>query len=73
MNGPSVIARAVRFAATLLLTGAVTFQCFVAVLAAKNQTALPSGLRIRLAWIIWVALAAAFLSAAAAAAGVAAV
>ena len=30
MNGPLVIARAVHFAATMLLTGALTFRCFVA-------------------------------------------
>jgi hypothetical protein len=45
MNGPSVIARAVHFAATLLLTGALTFQCFVAVPVLVAKT--PGRPRIR--------------------------
>jgi copper resistance protein D len=67
MNAPLVIARAIHFAATLLLTGALTFQCFVAVpvLAAKVHAGLATGLRIRLASIIWSALAAALVSGAA--------
>jgi putative copper resistance protein D len=67
MNGPLVIARAVHFAATLLLTGVLTFRCFVAAPAVhgKAGAALEAWLRIRLAWMIWAALAAALASGAA--------
>jgi putative copper resistance protein D len=67
MNAPLVIARAIHFAATLLLTGALTFECFVAapVRAAKVYAGLATPLRIRLAVIIWAALAAALASGAA--------
>jgi putative copper resistance protein D len=67
MNGPLVIARAVHFAATLLLTGGLAFRCFVAapVLHDKAGAAVDVFLRRRLAWIIWAALAAAFVSGAA--------
>jgi putative copper resistance protein D len=67
VNGPLVIARAVHFAATLLLTGTVAFECFVSapVLAGKTRAALACGLPVRLAWISWAALAAALLSGAA--------
>ena len=72
MNGPLVIARAVHFAATLLLTGGLAFRCFVAEpvflhagVHAKAGSALEIWLRPRLAWIIWAALAAALVSGAA--------
>lgn len=67
MNAPLVIARAVHFAATLLLTGALTFECVVAmpVLAGRSHAALAPRLRNGLARIIWAALAAALLSGAA--------
>jgi putative copper resistance protein D len=67
MNGPLVIARAVHLAATLLLTGGLTFRCFVAapVFHGKAGAALEAALRRRLAWIIWAALAAALASGAA--------
>jgi copper resistance protein D len=67
MNGPLVIARAVHFAATLLLTGALTFRCFVAAPAfhGKAGAALEAWLRFRLASMVWAALAAALASGAA--------
>jgi putative copper resistance protein D len=68
VNEPLVIARAVHLAATLLLTGAITFRCFVAapVFHAKaGAAALETRLRVRLAWIVWIALAAALVSGAA--------
>jgi putative copper resistance protein D len=67
MNGSLVIARAVHFAATLLLTGCLTFRCFVAAPAfhGKAGTALEAWLRIRLAWMVWAALAVALASGAA--------
>jgi copper resistance protein D len=71
MNDPLVAARAVHFAATLLLTGGLAFRGFVAapVLRAAVRTkacaALDAFLRRRLAWIIWAALAAALASGAA--------
>jgi copper resistance protein D len=67
MNGPLVTARAVHLAATLLLTGALTFRCFVAapVFHGKAGAALEAWLRIRLASMIWAALAAALASGAA--------
>jgi putative copper resistance protein D len=69
VNEPLVIARAVHMAATLLLTGAVTFRCVVAAapFAAKaaEAAALEARLRARLAWIVWTALAAALVSGAA--------
>jgi putative copper resistance protein D len=67
VNEPLVIARAVHLAATLLLTGAITFRSFVAAPAFQVETgaALEAALRVRLAWIVWSALAAALLSGAA--------
>jgi copper resistance protein D len=67
MNGPLIIARAVHLAATLLLTGGLAFRCFVAapVFNTKADAALAACLRRRLAWMIWMALAAALLSGAA--------
>jgi putative copper resistance protein D len=66
VNEPLVIARAVHLAATLLLTGALTFRCFVAASAfAAKAGALEAHLRVRLAWIVWIALAAAIVSGAA--------
>ena len=66
MNEPLVIARAVHLAATLLLTGVLAFRCFVApVFHAKAGAAIAAVLRVRLAWIIWTALAAALASGAA--------
>jgi putative copper resistance protein D len=68
MNGPLVIARAVHFAATLLLTGGLAFRCFVATpvfhagVPTKAGAALDGFLDRRLAWIIWAALAAALVS-----------
>ena len=64
MNEPLVIARAFHFASTLLLTGTIMFRCFVAapVFRAKAGGALEDGLRIRLAQIVWAALAVAMLS-----------
>ncbi len=67
MNEPLVIARAFHLASTLLLTGTIMFRCFVAAPAfrAKAGGALEDGLRIRLAQIVWAALAVAMLSGAA--------
>jgi copper resistance protein D len=67
LNEPLVIARAFHFASTLLLTGTIMFRCFVAAPAfrAKAGGALEDGLRIRLAQIVWAALAVAMLSGAA--------
>jgi putative copper resistance protein D len=67
MNGPLVIARAVHLAATLLLTGALTFRCFVAapVFQGKAGAALEACLRPRLVSVIWAALAVALASGAA--------
>jgi copper resistance protein D len=66
VNEPLVIARAVHLAATLLLTGAIAFRCFVAAPAfAAEAGALEAHLRVRLAWIVWTALAAALISGAA--------
>jgi putative copper resistance protein D len=67
MNGPLVIARAVHLAATLLLTGALTFRSFVAAPAFRGKAgaALEAWLYVRLAWMIWAALAAALASGAA--------
>jgi putative copper resistance protein D len=67
VNEPLVVARAVHLAATLLLTGAITFRCFVAAPAFHGKTgaAVESRLRVALAWIMWTALAAALVSGAA--------
>jgi putative copper resistance protein D len=67
LNEPLVIARAFHFASTLLLTGTIMFRCFVAapVFRAKASGALEDGLRVRLAQIVWAALAVALLSGAA--------
>lgn len=67
MNGPLVIIRAVHMAATLLLAGAVTFRSLVAapVFRAAAGAAIAASLRLRLAWIVWTALAAALASGAA--------
>jgi copper resistance protein D len=67
MNEPLVIARAFHLASTLLLAGTIMFRCFVAAPAfrAKASGALEQGLRIRLARIVWGALAVAVLSGAA--------
>src|SRR5712664_555945 len=67
VNEPLVIARAFHLASTLLLTGAIMFRCFVAAPAfrAKAGGALEDGLNIRLALIMWAALAVAMLSGAA--------
>src|SRR5260370_8175608 len=67
LNEPLVIARAFHLASTLLLTGTIMFRCFVAapVFRAKAGGALEDGLRIRLAQIVWAALAVAMLSGAA--------
>jgi putative copper resistance protein D len=67
VNGPLVIARAVHLAATLLLTGALTFHCFVAapVFRAKAGAAFEACLGVRLTRIIWAALATALVSGAA--------
>ncbi len=67
MNEPLVIARAFHLASTLLLAGTIMFRCFVAAPAfrAKAGGALEDGLRIRLTWIVWAALAVAMLSGAA--------
>jgi putative copper resistance protein D len=67
VNGPLVIVRAVHFAATLLLTGALTFHCFVAapVFRAKLGPALEACLRISLDRMIWAALATVLVSGAA--------
>jgi copper resistance protein D len=61
-----VTARAVHIAATLLLTGALTFRCFVAAPAfGARAGALEAYLRVRLMWMVWTALAAALVSGAA--------
>jgi copper resistance protein D len=66
VNEPLVIARAVHMAATLLLAGALTFRCVVAAPAFGAKAApLEAHLRVRLAWIVWTALAAALVSGAA--------
>ena len=66
MNEPLVIARAVHLAATLLLTGALTFRSFVAAPAfGAKAAALEAHLRVRLMWIVWIALATALVSGAA--------
>jgi copper resistance protein D len=77
VNEPLVIARAVHLAATLLLTGAIAFRGVVAAPAFNAKTgaaleavaleaaALEAVLRVRLAWIVWTALAAALASGAA--------
>jgi putative copper resistance protein D len=67
VNEPLVIARAFHLASTLLLAGTITFRCFVAAPAfrAKAGGALEDGLRVRLARIVWAALAVAMLSGAA--------
>jgi copper resistance protein D len=67
VNEPLVIARAVHLAATLLLTGVLAFRCFVAVpvFHAKAGAAIEAVLRVRLAWVVWTALAAALASGAA--------
>ena len=66
-NEPLVIARAFHFASTLVLAGTIIFQCFVAapVFRAKAGGVLEDGLRARLTWIVWTALAVAMLSGAA--------
>jgi putative copper resistance protein D len=71
MNGPLVIARAIHFAATLLLTGGLAFRCFVAVpvfhgkAGAAFEAHLQAHLRTRLEWMVWTALAVAVVSGAA--------
>jgi copper resistance protein D len=67
MNEPLVIARAVHLAATLLLAGVLAFRCFVAapVFHAKPGPAIEAVLRVRLAWTVWTAFAAALASGAA--------
>src|SRR5215472_7842624 len=68
MNGPLIIARGFHMTATLLLVGTLAFRCFVVTPAfwAKPGAAIEEGrLRIRLTLIIWAALAAAVVSAAA--------
>ncbi len=64
MNGPLVVARAVHLAATLLLTGALAFRCFVVapVFCTKAGAGLEAWLDRWLAWILWAALAAALAS-----------
>jgi copper resistance protein D len=64
LNGLLVIARAFHMASTLLLTGTIWFRCFVAAPAfrAKVGGSLEDGLRIRLARIVWAALAVAVMS-----------
>lgn len=59
MDDALICARAVQFAATLSLAGAVFFAVFVAAPAchaADARTRLPEILRSRLRWIAWVAL-----------------
>jgi copper resistance protein D len=67
MNEPLDIARAFHLASTLLLAGTISFRCLVAAPAfrAKAGGALEDGLRVRLAQIVWAALAVAMLSGAA--------
>jgi len=67
LNEPLVIARAFHLASTLLLAGTISFRCCVAAPAfrAKAYSALEDGVRIRLARIVWAALAVAMISGAA--------
>lgn len=67
MNEPLVIVRAFHLASTLLLAGTIMFRCFVAApaLRAKASSAVADDLTIRLAQIVWAALAVAVLSGAA--------
>jgi putative copper resistance protein D len=71
VNGPLVIVRAVHLAATLMLTGALGFRCFVAPVFLAGFQAKAAGafvdafLRIRVARMVWAALAAALASGAA--------
>lgn len=60
MNDALIYARAIHFAATLSVAGAVFFSVFVAApafRAADDRTPMPVVLRSRLKWIAWVALA----------------
>lgn len=66
MNEPLVIARAFHLVSTLLLVGTISFRCLIAASAFRTKDGvLEDGLRIRLAWIVWVALAVATMSGAA--------
>jgi copper resistance protein D len=68
MNDLLFYARAVHFAATLLLAGIVFFVVFIAEPAfrkAPNDTRVAVTLRCRLAWIFWISLALCLLSGAA--------
>jgi copper resistance protein D len=67
LNEQLIIARAFHLASTSLLAGTLTFRCFVAapVFRAKAGADLEGDLRIRLARIVWVALAVAMMSGAA--------
>lgn len=64
MNESLVVARAFHLVSTLLLAGTLSFRCLVAAPAFRAYAgAVDEGLRIRLARIIWAALAVAALSA----------
>jgi putative copper resistance protein D len=67
LNEPLVIARAFHLVSTLLLAGTIMFRCFVAApsFRAKAGGAFEQGLRVRLARLVWAALAVAMLSGAA--------
>lgn len=67
MDGPLVVTRAVHLAATLLLTGGLAFQCFVAapLSGTKSGAALEAHMRTWFARTNWTALAAALVSGAA--------
>ena len=59
MNDPLIVARAIHFAATLSVAGAVFFQVFIAgpaLRAAGDRTRLSAIVRLQLAYIAWIAL-----------------
>ncbi len=63
MNEPLAIARALHLASTLLLAGTISFRCLAAAPAFRAKAgAIEDGVRIRLAKIIWAALAIALIS-----------
>jgi copper resistance protein D len=68
VNDPLIYARAIHFAATISVAGAVFFAVFIAEPAfrhAPHSTRLPAFVRLRLCWIAWIALAVTVISGAA--------
>jgi putative copper resistance protein D len=59
VNDPLIVARAIHFAATLSVAGAVFFQVFIAgpaLRAGGDRSALPAIVRLQLTYIAWIAL-----------------